>query len=356
MTGPGKRDDELRAAVAAGVRAITVESPGELAPARGDRGGRGRASAGPAAGRGRREAPRLERVRLVGDDGAGKFGMDATTSVAAPGTAAASPHLDLLGLHAFGASNVLDAGALAGPRGGDGRVGRATWLASAGHRRSASSTPAAGSASRTSRTRNRSTWPASGRGSPASRAGWAARPAARATRGCCSSPADSWSARPAPTSPASSTASGRRARGGDPRRRRPPPPAAGPGRPGAPGPRRSAGAGRRPAGRLQPVTVAGPLCSGLDVFSQAAVMLAARGRRPGRRPRRRRLRLHRVDAALPVAPDPGGGRHPGRPGGAHPAAAGPRGVAGSPAPPGVVRRGQPGRIGKANPSGRPGVR
>ena len=31
MTGPGKRDDELRAAVTAGVRAITVESPGELA-------------------------------------------------------------------------------------------------------------------------------------------------------------------------------------------------------------------------------------------------------------------------------------------------------------------------------------
>ena len=31
MTGPGKRDDELRAAVAAGIRAVTVESPGELA-------------------------------------------------------------------------------------------------------------------------------------------------------------------------------------------------------------------------------------------------------------------------------------------------------------------------------------
>src|SRR4051812_23931370 len=31
MTGPGKRDAELRAAVAAGVRAVTVESPNELA-------------------------------------------------------------------------------------------------------------------------------------------------------------------------------------------------------------------------------------------------------------------------------------------------------------------------------------
>src|SRR3990172_9894375 len=30
MTGPGKRDDELRAAGEAGVRAVTVESPGEL--------------------------------------------------------------------------------------------------------------------------------------------------------------------------------------------------------------------------------------------------------------------------------------------------------------------------------------
>src|SRR4051794_19067941 len=31
MTGPGKRDDELRAAVTARIRAVTVESPGELA-------------------------------------------------------------------------------------------------------------------------------------------------------------------------------------------------------------------------------------------------------------------------------------------------------------------------------------
>ena len=30
MTGPGKRDDELRAAVQAGIRAVTVESLGEL--------------------------------------------------------------------------------------------------------------------------------------------------------------------------------------------------------------------------------------------------------------------------------------------------------------------------------------
>ena len=58
------------------------------------------------------ERARLERVRLVGDDGAGKFGMDAADLVVAARQAVASPHLELLGLHAFGASNVLDAGAL----------------------------------------------------------------------------------------------------------------------------------------------------------------------------------------------------------------------------------------------------
>jgi diaminopimelate decarboxylase len=51
-------------------------------------------------------------VRLVGDDGAGKFGMDRADLVASAARAVASPHLELLGLHAFGASNVLDADAL----------------------------------------------------------------------------------------------------------------------------------------------------------------------------------------------------------------------------------------------------
>jgi len=113
MTGPGKRDDELRAAVAAGIRAITVESPTELA--RLD-------SIAAAAGRRQpvmlraavSEGDRLERVRLVGDDGAGKFGMDAADLLASARLAADSPHLELLGLHAFGTSNVLDATALVG--------------------------------------------------------------------------------------------------------------------------------------------------------------------------------------------------------------------------------------------------
>ena len=111
MTGPGKRDDELRAAVAAGIRAVTVESPGELARLEASAAESGRCQ--PVLLRAAvSDNARLERVRLVGDDGAGKFGMDAADLTAAARTAVASPHLDLLGLHAFGASNVLDAEAL----------------------------------------------------------------------------------------------------------------------------------------------------------------------------------------------------------------------------------------------------
>ena len=108
MTGPGKRTPELELAVSMGIRAITVESLGELARLE-------RVAA--AAGRvvpimlraAVAEDARLERVRLVGDDGAGKFGMDRADLATAAQTAVASPHLDLLGIHAFGASNVVDA-------------------------------------------------------------------------------------------------------------------------------------------------------------------------------------------------------------------------------------------------------
>lgn len=112
VTGPGKRDEELEAAVAAGVRAITVESLGELGRLERLASMRGvrapvllRAAAG--------ESARLERVRLVGDDGAGKFGMDEGDLRVAARAAGSSPHLDLLGVHRFGASNVLEAVALA---------------------------------------------------------------------------------------------------------------------------------------------------------------------------------------------------------------------------------------------------
>ena len=113
FTGPGKRDDELAAAVDAGLRAVTVESPGELARLEAI-----------AAARGRRTPVLLrmaldtgaptETNRIVGDAGAGKFGMGVEALGAAALRAARSPHLELVGLHAFGASNVLDADALAG--------------------------------------------------------------------------------------------------------------------------------------------------------------------------------------------------------------------------------------------------
>jgi diaminopimelate decarboxylase len=114
MTGPGKRDAELRAAVEAdgtGIRAVTVESLGELARLEAIARDVGRrqpvmlraATPGTA---------QLERVRLVGDAGAGKFGMDLADLADGARIAARSPHLELLGLHAFGASNVLDADAL----------------------------------------------------------------------------------------------------------------------------------------------------------------------------------------------------------------------------------------------------
>jgi len=112
MTGPGKRDEELLAAVEAGLRVVTVESVGEL-----------RRLARIAESLGRRqpilmraavtEAARLERIRLVGDDGAGKFGMDMADLRIAAAEAVASPWLEPIGVHAFGASNVTDALALA---------------------------------------------------------------------------------------------------------------------------------------------------------------------------------------------------------------------------------------------------
>jgi diaminopimelate decarboxylase len=112
MTGPGKRDEELQRAATAGVRAVTVESPGELARLERIAAREGlvvpillRAAVPPGVG--------LERVRLVGDDGAGKFGMDADGLGQAARTAVHSPYLDVLGLHAFGASNVVDAKVLA---------------------------------------------------------------------------------------------------------------------------------------------------------------------------------------------------------------------------------------------------
>ena len=109
FTGPGKRDTELAAAVTAGLRAVTVESRGELA--RLER----------AAAAADRVVPILLRVAVAGDGeatpilGGGwrKFGIDPAELEAVARQAHASAWLDLLGLHAFGASNVTDADAIA---------------------------------------------------------------------------------------------------------------------------------------------------------------------------------------------------------------------------------------------------
>ena len=112
LTGPGTRDEELVAAVDAGIRVVTVESRGEL---------RRLAAIAEAAGRVQPVLLRLsaaadadaERVRIIGDAGAGKFGMAEADLRAAAAEAVASPWLEPWGVHAFGASNLLDAGVLA---------------------------------------------------------------------------------------------------------------------------------------------------------------------------------------------------------------------------------------------------
>jgi diaminopimelate decarboxylase len=113
FTGPGKRDSELAAAVAAGVGLITVESPNEL-----------RRLEAIAAIAGRRVpillrrsvdpeiASATESVRIIGDAGAGKFGMDDDDLRVSVRFVLDSPWLDLRGVHAFGASNLRDAAAL----------------------------------------------------------------------------------------------------------------------------------------------------------------------------------------------------------------------------------------------------
>ena len=112
MTGPGKRDAELAAAVEAGIGFITVESPGEL----------GRLVEISAAAAKRQkillrlavaEDARLETVRIIGGV-EGKFGMPLETLIETARAASASEHVELLGIHAFGASNLRDAEQLVG--------------------------------------------------------------------------------------------------------------------------------------------------------------------------------------------------------------------------------------------------
>lgn len=114
MTGPGKRDDELEAAVRTRVRAITVESPGELARLEAIAAALRTGTAAPvpvllrAAST---DAVPAQRVPVIQGD-APRFGMDRADLFAAATIATGSAHLELVGIHGFGASNVLDAEAL----------------------------------------------------------------------------------------------------------------------------------------------------------------------------------------------------------------------------------------------------
>jgi diaminopimelate decarboxylase len=112
MTGPGKRDEELEAAVAAEIGFITVESPGEL---------RRLELIAAAAGKRQKillrlavaEDARLETVRIIGGV-EGKFGMPLQTLIETARAASSSENVELLGVHAFGASNLRDAEQLVG--------------------------------------------------------------------------------------------------------------------------------------------------------------------------------------------------------------------------------------------------
>ena len=272
MTGPGKRDDELRAAVAAGIRAVTVESPGELARLEAIATEAGRVQ--PVLLRAAvSEHARLERVRLVGDDGAGKFGMDAADLALAAGRAVASSSLELLGLHAFGASNVLDAGALVEHVAATVRTARRLALAAGTTVRLVD----AGGGLGIPYEPHEESLDLVGLGAGLARitAGWAADPLMRDAQLLLEpgrflvGPAGAYLARVVDRKTVDGSVVAildggvhhvlRPALVGQEHRIRA---FAGPGATAV------AGSG----GRMVPVTVAGPLCSGLDVFSQGAVM------------------------------------------------------------------------------------
>lgn len=103
MTGPGKRHDELALAAGARLRGVTVESLGELERLR---------AAASAAGVRVRVLLRSAGEERPGDvigSGAGRFGMRWPDLMEAARRTASAPELDLVGLHRFDASNLLDA-------------------------------------------------------------------------------------------------------------------------------------------------------------------------------------------------------------------------------------------------------
>lgn len=274
MTGPGKRDDELRAAVTAGVRAVTAESLGELLRLEAIAASVGRVQ--PVMLRAAvAEEARLERVRLVGDDGAGKFGMDGTDLHEAARRASDSPHLHLLGIHAFGASNVLDAGALLAHVAATVHVARRVALATGV---TLELVDAGGGLGIPYEPHEESLdLRRLGTGLAEITAAWADDPALRGARLLLEpgrflvGPAGAYLSRVVDRKSVHGSTvvildGGvhhllRPALVGQEHRLR------------AVGPGAEARADARSGGRLQAITIAGPLCSGLDVFSQAAVMV-----------------------------------------------------------------------------------
>ena len=319
FTGPGKTDAEIEAALRARIRALTIESLDELeARARhGDAGARraracccawprGRRGRGAAHHRGGRER-QVRPDRRRGRRGA---------RPAAPARRAADPAAasGCSGFHAFGASNVLEARGRSSTALRD-LAARAEALAGdhgarrpPARRRRWPGHPVRGRTARAGRRR-------AGGGHRAPR--WRPGPAARR---CASARVllepGRWLVGPGGRVPVRGSCARRSASGRDDRdhgRRHPPPGSARPRRAsrsascrsGWPWPRRVragrcdvARRCRRPA--LHRAWTCWPTASALP--------LSAARRRP-RRPRRRRLRLQRVDALLPLAPDPGRGRH-----------------------------------------------
>jgi diaminopimelate decarboxylase len=111
LCGPGKQDREIATALESGV-ILSVESASELARVE-LIAARGRRVARVLLRLAAEESVRLSRVRLVGDNGAGKFGMDWAELVACARYAVRSRRLRFLGIHTHGLSNVLDARLLA---------------------------------------------------------------------------------------------------------------------------------------------------------------------------------------------------------------------------------------------------
>ena len=240
FTGPGKRDEELRAAVEAGVRVghrrvASASCGGWRAIAEAAR----PAPAGPAPAVGRRgDAARAGPARRRRRRGQVRHGR-APTCASAAAEAVASPWLEPLGVHAFGASNLLDAGGARRRTSRRRSSSRGRLAREAGFELRLVDAGGGLGIPYERTTRRRSTWRRSARGSRRSRDRLARDAATRRHARRCSSPGGSSSGRRARTwhGVVDRKRRGRPARG-DPRRRDPPPAPAGARRAGAPGPGR----------------------------------------------------------------------------------------------------------------------